>query len=189
MAAGREPRSTPRRTSRSDADLRPQPASRSAPPPATQSPSHPGARANARASARLDPRIAELQSLARRRKLPETARAIGDDIEPLVRRLRNEDRRIGRTVAAWTELLPATVLARCRIDGLRAGGVLAVTVDGSSTHWALDRLLREGGQDRLRAATAGAVQRVRIRVGVLEDLAPEEPRRAGLEDGPFDEDA
>ena len=133
---------------------------------------------------RLDPRIAEIQSLSRRRRLADTARALGDEIEPLVRRLRTEDRRIGRIVAAWTELLPATILMRCRIDGLRTGGVLAVTVDGSATHWALDALLREGGRERLRSATAGAVQRVRIRVGRLDE-APV-PRRGDPDDASFD---
>ncbi len=69
----------------------------------------------------------------------------------------------------WTRLVPASLLARTRLDGL-SRGVLKVVVDSSGAHFELDRLLRGGLERQLIVQHKGqAIRKVQLRVGPLEE--------------------
>lgn len=88
-------------------------------------------------------------------------RAAGDE-------LRRVARRLGGIVEAWDDLVPARLRDRAAILGFDRG-ILTVTVDSSPTLYALDRELRSGLEAALREATGGRLQRVRGKVGKVQD--------------------
>lgn len=82
--------------------------------------------------------------------------------------LRRMARRLGGIVEAWDDLVPSHLRDRAAIVGFDRG-VLAITVDSSPTLYALDRELRSGLEVALREATGGRLQRVRGKVGRVQD--------------------
>jgi len=115
----------------------------------------------------MDPRVEEILRLSQHRRLPGSAPSIAADIQRVAKQARRESRRVGSAAGAWCDLLPVTLLLRCRLDSLRSG-TLNVHVDSSAALYEVDRFLREGATTALRAATGGAVQRVKLRVAAPE---------------------
>lgn len=77
------------------------------------------------------------------------------------------NRKLGRLIGLWEELVPEGLAFRSRLASLR-GGVLQVEVDSSAVGYELDRLLRCGLEAELRARFSGTLTRVRLSVGELD---------------------
>ena len=108
----------------------------------------------------------QLEQLQRWRYRPQRAKAIGDGVALIDRRARQLHRRIGEFMGAWKQSLPQELHERTCVEGIR-GGVVDVLVSSSAISFELDRRLREGLLDELRASCRGTVVRVRLRVGAL----------------------
>ncbi|MDG2424692.1 MAG: DciA family protein [Phycisphaerales bacterium] len=108
----------------------------------------------------------QLEQLQRWRHRPQRAKAIGDGVAIIDRRARQLHRRIGEFMGAWKQSLPQELHERTCVEGIR-GGVVDVLVSSSAISFELDRRLREGLLDELRASCRGTVVRVRLRVGAL----------------------
>ena len=67
----------------------------------------------------------------------------------------------------WEAMLPEDLASRCRIDTVRRG-VAHVLVDSPATAFEIDRRLRGGLLDALRAAFTGTLVRVKMKVGVVD---------------------
>ena len=72
-------------------------------------------------------------------------------------------RRLGRIIELWNELLPADLVEHTSVRALR-GGNLHVTVDSAALVYELDRRLREGLLTELRARFTNNLHRVRFTV-------------------------
>ena len=108
----------------------------------------------------------QLEQLQKWRCRPLRAKAIGEGIASIDRRARQLQRRIGEFVEAWKQTLPEELHERTCIQGIR-GGVVDVLVASSAICFELDRRLREGLLDELRASCRGTLVRVRLRIGPL----------------------
>ncbi len=80
----------------------------------------------------------------------------------------------------WPTLVPAELVARTKLETI-SRGVLKVTVDSSGALYELDRLLREGLEQKLITQNKGpAIQRVQLRVGQIDgDSNTDEGRTRG----------
>lgn len=78
--------------------------------------------------------------------------------------------RLGEFIEKWAASVPEEILARSRISAFHRG-VLTIHVDGSSTLYAVERLLKGGLEEQLRCAGRKAVLR-RVRLAVDASLAP-----------------
>ena len=108
----------------------------------------------------------QLEKLQQWRCRPLRARAIGDSIASIDRRARQLQRRIGEFAGAWKQSLPEALHERTCVKGIH-GGVADVLVASSAICFELDRRLREGLLDELRASCRGTLVRVRLKVGPL----------------------
>lgn len=78
--------------------------------------------------------------------------------------------RLGEFVEMWAASVPGDILTRSRISAFHRG-VLTIHVDGSSTLYAVDRLLKAGLEEQLRRAGRKVVLR-RVRLAVDASLSP-----------------
>jgi hypothetical protein len=89
-------------------------------------------------------------------------------IQPLLQTTREQaertNRKLGRLIELWQELVPAEVESRTSLVALR-GGVLHVQVETAALIYELDRLLREGLEIELRRRFTGTLSRVKVRFG------------------------
>ena len=108
----------------------------------------------------------QIEQLQKWRGRPLRAKAIGDGVALIDRRARQLHRRIGEFLSAWKQSLPEALHERTCVEGIR-GGVVDVMVASSAISFELDRRLREGLLDELRASCRGTVVRVRLKVGTL----------------------
>lgn len=77
-------------------------------------------------------------------------------------------RRLGGFAQAWDACAPESWRTACRVDAFR-GGVARVVVASSAIGFQVDRALRSGLLESLRAACSSAVTRVDVRVGRVHD--------------------
>jgi hypothetical protein len=75
-------------------------------------------------------------------------------------------KQLGDLGELWRNLLPATLVAQTRLEGL-SRGVLRVTVSSSAALYEIDRLLREGLERELKRQHKGTLTKVRLRVGMV----------------------
>ncbi|MAT82255.1 MAG: hypothetical protein CMJ29_11520 [Phycisphaerae bacterium] len=108
----------------------------------------------------------QLELLQQWRRRPQRAKGIGDGVALIDRRARQLHRRIGEFLSAWKQSLPEQLHERTCVQGIR-GGVVDVLVASSAVSFELDRRLREGLLDELRASCRGTIVRVRLKVGTL----------------------
>jgi len=80
--------------------------------------------------------------------------------------------RLGEFIEKWAEIMPPEIVERSRLSAF-ARGVLTIHVDGSSTLYAADRLLKSGLEAQLRLAGRKAVLR-KVRLAIDASLTPEE---------------
>ncbi len=81
--------------------------------------------------------------------------------------------RLGEFIEKWAEIMPPEIVERSRLSAF-ARGVLTIHVDGSSTLYAADRLLKSGLEAQLRLAGRKAVLR-KVRLAIDPSLSPEPP--------------
>lgn len=96
----------------------------------------------------------------------------GDSIRSDVARLRGSVERhvarFGDAAQLWESCIPNAIWRDTRLSGL-SGGVLTVITGSAATSFELDRVLRSGAQEKLRAGSRGRIARVRMRVGSLSE--------------------
>lgn len=93
---------------------------------------------------------------------------IAADIERIERIVARTGRRLAELIEAWEALLPAELVSQSRIASYRRG-VVHVHATSSAVLYELDRHLRGGTEDQLRARVRGTVVRVRLTVGPVDD--------------------
>ena len=84
--------------------------------------------------------------------------------------------RLGEFIEKWAEIMPPEIVERSRLSAINRG-VLTIHLDGSSTLYAADRLLKSGLESQLRLAGRKAMLR-RVRLEIDASLAPEPPAQA-----------
>jgi len=103
----------------------------------------------------LAQRMARLRELRGRRW---SARTIGGDVVRFADAVKKTADQKDRKLEAWVTVVPDSLRRGVRVDS--GGGVLTAKAPSASVRFALDRWLRGGGTDKLRAAGIG---RVRLR--------------------------
>lgn len=95
----------------------------------------------------------------------------------LKRQFTRTHKQVGAFADAWDRCAPPALRDRCKVEAMR-GGTARVTASSSAIVFQLDRALRGGLLQELRAACTAAITRVDIKVGVV----PTPP--ADLDDSP-----
>ena len=112
---------------------------------------------------------------------PDRAEALGAFLpQQFEREHRKPFDRLGEFIERWAEIMPPEIVERSRLSAF-SRGVLTVCVDGSSTLYAADRVLKSGAEKQLRLAGRKAVLR-RVRLAIDPSLA-REPAADGATDG------
>lgn len=119
---------------------------------------------------RMSDAVHRLQLLRRFRGRPDIDVSIREMVAAAGADAKRTQERLGELIAIWEELVPAGLVERTRIAGLRAG-VLRVEVDTSATAFELDRRLRGGLEHELRRRHRATLNRVRVTVGTIEGTA------------------
>ncbi len=109
-----------------------------------------------------------LERLRQRRARFDADASIGGLVSGVAQRAEQTQRRLGALTDVWESLVPAEIVARTRLTGLRAG-VARVVVDCASTAYELDRMLRGGMEQQLRRRFRGTLMRIRISIGERHD--------------------
>lgn len=109
----------------------------------------------------LDPRAADA-SLNRLRgfRVREGRDLSLSDLAAKAREYQRASRSLSAVAPAWEQACPKDLLPKTSIVSL-ARGVLTIGIDGSSTRYALDRAMRAGGLQTLRAESRAAITRVK----------------------------
>jgi len=105
-----------------------------------------------------------LEQLRQQRGKPEREWGIGSVIASIEREGRRRDRNLGRAGELWDQLLPAELVRQTKLVGFR-GGVLSVIVESASARYELDRALRGGLEQQLRAQLPNTLVRIKVTVG------------------------
>jgi Dna[CI] antecedent, DciA len=109
--------------------------------------------------------LAQLERLRLFRGRRERDTSIAPLVNAVERDLKRQDRAVGGADAAWGRLVPAELLRLTRVVSF-ARGTLVVAAHCSATAFELDRALRGGLENELRAALRAGSLRVRVRVGI-----------------------
>ncbi len=81
--------------------------------------------------------------------------------------------RLGEFIEKWAEIMPPEIVERSRLSAF-SRGVLTIHLDGSSTLYHADRLLKSGLESELRLAGRKAVLR-KVRLAIDPSLTTEPP--------------
>jgi hypothetical protein len=102
--------------------------------------------------------------------------------EVFKREIEKPHKQLGAMVELWEQMLPPDITKHTRLESL-VKGTLRVVVDSSARLYELDRMLREGLQDRIITSFKGpAFRRIQLRVGELRDEPPHGYRRHAVPD-------
>lgn len=105
---------------------------------------------------------------------PDRAAALRDFLpQQFEREHRRPFDRLGEFIEKWAEIMPPEIVERSRLSAFNRG-VLTIHVDGSSTLYAADRLLKSGVEAQLRLASRRVALR-RVRLEIDASLLPETP--------------
>lgn len=111
------------------------------------------------------------------RSLPKRDLSLGFLAEQFKRDVAKPYKQLGDLAELWRELLPATLVEKSRLVGLRSG-VLHVEVDNPAAHFEIDRLLRSGLQKQLIQGHKGAAfRKVSVKVVGRKDAGGVDARR------------
>jgi len=98
------------------------------------------------------------------RNRPERAHSLEFLKEQFEREVARPYRQFGPLGELWCRMLPEELAGRTRLESFKRG-ILQVSVDSSSTLYAIDRLLRGGLERRLiESHRQGSLRGVRLRV-------------------------
>lgn len=104
-----------------------------------------------------------IQQLRTYRVKPQRDTSITSLISATASSAQKTHKRLGHLIDLWEKYVPAAIAAKTAIIGLR-GGTLHIAVADASVNYELDRLLREGLEQALRAEYRGTLVRVRLKV-------------------------
>lgn len=110
--------------------------------------------------------LEELNDLRRHRQRKDRNLEIGSLVDGMARNAERTQRRLGALIDLWLELVPTEIVAHTRVTSFQ-GGVVQVRCDSAAVGYELDRALRSGLEQRLRAKTRQTLTRVRVTVGSL----------------------
>ncbi len=108
--------------------------------------------------------MAGVERLRERRLRKPGDASLVPQMDEWLREMRKMQRGLSGVAAAWASVVPEALAARTVIEGL-SRGTLTVRVPDSATRFALDRLLRGGGESALRVACPVPLRSVRVVVG------------------------
>ena len=118
-----------------------------------------------------------LDLLRKSRSLPRKDLSLGFLAEQFKREVEKPYRQLGDLAELWRELVPARLIAHCRLVGL-SRGTLHVEADHAAAHYEIDRLLRSGLQTDLITRHKGpAFRRVQVKLARRAAVEPNDPRR------------
>lgn len=124
-----------------------------------------------------DPAQEHLEQLRKSRSLPKPDLSLGFMTEQFKREVAKPFQQLGDLAELWRELVPAALVERSRLIGLKSG-VLHVEVDNPAAHFEIDRLLRGGLQKQLTQRHRGpAIRKVSIKVAGRSEAEAVDPRR------------
>jgi hypothetical protein len=130
-------------------------------------------------------RAANLKRFRTRKQYDADFSAVLQDV--FKREVEKPHKQLGAMVDLWEAMLPPDITRHTRLESL-AKGTLRVVIDSSARLYELDRMLREGLQDRIITAFKGpAFRRIQLRVGELHDEPPHPGRRRPAAGDPADE--
>lgn len=119
---------------------------------------------------RQQPQQTVLEELKRIRRF-RGRRSPDLSLDPMIRNIQltaqRQHRRLGSCIDAWESLIPKQLCDKTRIESLRQG-TLHVTVTSSAVAFEIDRTVRAGLLKQLSARVPGAIQRVRTKIGSVE---------------------
>lgn len=104
-----------------------------------------------------------IEQLRRDRVPPARETSISNIVNAVSKQATRTNKRLGQLIDLWLAHVPPAIAAKSTILSLR-GGTLHVAVDDASTSYELDRLLREGLEQTLRAQFRSTLVRVKVRV-------------------------
>ena len=108
---------------------------------------------------------AQLARLRKWRNTPDRYRGLSFIRDDFKQRVELPHKQVASIVDAWTRCVPPDLAADTRLESLRRG-TLTVRVNSSAALHALDRLVRQGLDADLRAASrCPALTRIRLRRG------------------------
>ena len=105
--------------------------------------------------------LAGVQRLRENRVRPERDRSLAGEMDRAIREVAQLRRATGGSAAAWSKVVPESLLKRTALEGI-SKGVLTVRVPDAATRFELDRFLRSGGQKQLLGESRTSIGRVRI---------------------------
>jgi hypothetical protein len=108
--------------------------------------------------------LEELQKLRKFRGPRVSALGAGAMIERIATQSQKTRRKLGQVIDLWQAFVPENVAAETRIVAFNRG-TLHVQAPNSSVRYEVDRLLREGLEQQLRASFRGTLRGVKVRVG------------------------
>jgi hypothetical protein len=110
-----------------------------------------------------DPHKTKLDRLRGWRNRAEPDRTLKFVVDHVEKNVVKPHKQLGDLSTAWGRLVPPAIARRATLKGL-VRGLLTVHVPDSSTHYELDRLLRGGLEQRLRAACKTTLRKVAVKV-------------------------
>jgi hypothetical protein len=134
-----------------------------------------------------DPRQQRLDQVRRWHTRPERDLSLKFLAADFKRQVEKPYKQLAQVSAVWTTLVPAELIAHCRLEAVTRG-VLRVAVEDSAHLYDLDRLLRQGLERQLLAAAKGpALRRVQLFVAQGPAATPRPtaaPGKAGADETP-----
>jgi hypothetical protein len=112
----------------------------------------------------------QIEQLRAHRVRPEVDTSITSIISAAASKAQKTHKQLGCLIDLWEQLLPEKLASQTAITSLR-GGTVHVAAADAATHYEIDRLLREGLEQQLRASYRGTLVRVRVKVSP-DEVAP-----------------
>lgn len=111
--------------------------------------------------------LQQIEQIRRLRSKAERDNTISRVIAQTADHAQRTHKQLGELIVLWEQLVPAELATHTSLVGFRAG-VLHVVVDSSPIAFELDRLLRSGLIEQMRARFRGTLTRVKTRLGNLD---------------------
>jgi hypothetical protein len=104
----------------------------------------------------------QLDDLRRFRVRAPADTSLAPDIESIRRDLAGRRRATGGLDQAWDAIVPPDLRQSTRVERLTPGGVLTITAADSAALYEMDRWIRSGGLETLRAHCSVPLRRVKL---------------------------
>lgn len=108
----------------------------------------------------------QIDLLRKYRSRPERDNSISKLVQSFEDQASQAQRKSGSFIDVWSQFVPADLEKQSRVTVLR-GGVAHVVCQSSAAKFELDRALREGLEQELRAAYSSTLTKVKVTLGNL----------------------